>query len=261
MKRGWLAPLVVIGAAVLMLGSVPAGAKPAAAPQARVKLNNLTVLDNHGVPIPGVSGVVYCAGTDPCQEAQADQHGNVTPFFVNPNVQYQVFGFGRNTGWACGGFPFQGALWWFGASINVSGRDLARPTGFVVARPDCGITLHVLRADNHQPFAPGGNNSGALVRICPAVGCIEQGPGANVIFPQADANGDVGVPALNPDTEYSFQAMAVNVPGWSCPDYTDLQANPPINYWFGPLREPFKYDVIGTPADLDNTTFYIADCA
>ncbi len=121
-----------------------------------------------------------------------------------------------------------------------------------------GITLHILRADG-QPFAPGGQHAGAIMRICPVVSCPDQGSGPGVVFPLADENGDVVVPALDPDAQYSFMPMAQNVPDWNCPDYTDL-GPPLINYWFGPLREPFKYDVIGTPADLDNTTFYIAEC-
>src|SRR3954449_4503976 len=186
-KRRWLVPLVVIAAAVLMLASLPAGAKPATPPGPQVKISNLTVLDDHGNPIPGESGVIYCAGSNPCQASEADQHGAINPFFVNPNVQYTVWGFGRNTGWACGGFDFMDARWWFGPQSHVLGRELTHPTGFVVTRPECGITLHILRADNQQPFAPGGGNFGANMRICPVVGCIESGPGANVIFPLADA--------------------------------------------------------------------------
>ena len=132
MKRGWFAPLVVIGAATFMLTSVPAGAKPAAPPQAQVKLNNLKVLDGDGHPFPGEAGVVYCAGTDPCQAATTDQNGNVNPFFVNPNIEYRVFGFATNTGWSCGGYPLNDKLWWFGTTSNGLGRTFARPATFVV---------------------------------------------------------------------------------------------------------------------------------
>jgi hypothetical protein len=122
------------------------------------------------------------------------------------------------------------------------------------------LTLHILRADNHQPFPPGGSNSGALVRICPVVSCPDQGSGPGVLFPPADANGDVVVRDLDPALEYDILPMVVNMPGWSCPDYSD--PNTGDNYWFPPAPPvtPTAHDVTGTPSALDDTTYFIDDC-
>ncbi len=125
------------------------------------------------------------------------------------------------------------------------------------------FTLHLLRADNHQPFPAGGETGGklggALARICPVASCPDQGSGPTVVFPLADANGDVVVRGLDPAVEYDFLPMVINMPGWSCPDYTD--PNTGDNYLVPPAPvTPTAHDVTGTPTALDNTTFFIDDC-
>ena len=121
------------------------------------------------------------------------------------------------------------------------------------------ITLHILRADNHEPFPPSTTNSGALVRICPVATCPDQGNGPGVVFPRANASGDVHVQGLDPSVEYDFNAMMVNMPGWACPGYTDPSTGD--KYWFppAPADAPTRPDVTGTPPALDGTTFYISD--
>ena len=103
--------------------------------------------------------------------------------------------------------------------------------------------------------------AGANLRICPVVGCVTDGPNATVIYPLADAHGDVVLnDVLDPAVEYNFLAMVVNVPGGTCPDYTDPQTG--AFYWFPPAPSsdaPFEHGVTGTPSAMDNTTFYISD--
>jgi hypothetical protein len=233
---------------ITMIGwSGAAGAQP----QPRVKLQNLTVVDGDGNPFPGFAGVIYCAGTDPCQLAAADSHGNVTGFSVNPNVTYQMFGF-ASTDWNCGGWipPFSpDEQWYFSPATTALGRTYVRPTTFVVARPNC-TGLHILHAETKQPFALG-PGVWVGVRACPVVGCIDGGPGSNVAYGVADANGDVAVPNLDPGVEYEFLAMARNIDGCS-PGYVD-----PVNgdqYWFATGGA-----VTGTPGELEGTTFSISD--
>jgi hypothetical protein len=204
----------------------------------------LKVVDGDGNPLPGESGVIYCVAPGDCQSASANPDGSIQPFFVDPNVQYQVFGFARNTGWGCG-FEFDGMRWWFSASTTVLGKSLARPTTFVVQHKSC-LELHVLRADDGQPFPSGV----ALVRACPTVGCVSDGPGANVVYGSSAADGTVGLEGLDPAVEYDFLAMAVDVPGWTCPDYSDGTKS----YWF-----PAGGQVTGVPGALEGTTFSIAD--
>jgi len=138
------------------------------------------------------------------------------------------------------------------------------PTTRVAACVTPCMKLHILRADNHLPFPPGGSSggklAGAVVRICPVASCPAQGSGPTVVFPLADANGDVFVRNLDPAAEYDYLPMVINMPGWSCPDYTDPSTGD--NYWFppAPAATPTAHDVTGTLSALDNTTFFIDDC-
>jgi hypothetical protein len=246
MRRHVRSFAVVIAA--LVMGMIGWSGSAGAQTQPRLKLQNLTVLDGDGNPFPGTAGVIYCAGADPCQLALADAHGKVSSFFVNPNVDYQMFGFAANTGWGCGGWiPPQSPseVWYFGASTTAIGRTYAQPTTFVVPRPHC-TGLHILNAATNQPFALGHT----VVRVCPVVGCVADGPGANVVYAVADANGDVSAPNLDPAIEYEFLAMATDIEGWNCPGYTD--PNSGVSYWFAPT-------VTGTPLAIEGTTFSISD--
>jgi hypothetical protein len=237
----------------LVTWGAPSGASPPANHQPQITVRNLRVVDGNGQPIPAVkgadSGVLACLPTaPPCAIGFADANGRVR-LDVNPTLKYHVFGFARNTGW-CNGYELDGALWYFSAnSIDVSGGQLARPNTFVVAQPNC-ITMHILDPSG-EPYPAGWGTSGprAGMRICPVDNCIDQGPNANVVYPGADANGDVVVAGLDPATQFTFLAMAVNIGG--CPPYyTD-----PINgdhYWF-----PAGNQTVGTPSDLAGTTFSI----
>ncbi len=250
MKRGWFAPLVVIGAATFMLTSVPAGAKPAAPPQAQVKLNNLKVLDGDGHPFPGEAGVVYCAGTDPCQAATTDQNGNVNPFFVNPNIEYRVFGFATNTGWGCGGYPLNDKLWWFGPTSNGLGRTFARPATFVVTRPNCTGTATVLNGETGTAFPAG---TGGGVMACTASSCVFVGMDANGVVQLhnwTDNQGVVQMADLDPNVEYQFSAWVTNPAGWdtSCA-YTPDGG---ITNFF------FSANVTGHQSDVNGTQFTIS---
>jgi hypothetical protein len=237
---------MALGVASLVLASTPAGAQPAAPPAPKIRVSNLTVLDGDGNPFPGEAGVVYCAGTDPCQASTTDQNGAVTPFFVDPNVQYQIFGFATNTGWSCGGFPLNDKLWWFGTGTNGLGRTLAAPATFVVTRPECPLEFHILNADdNDQPFALGH----AGMWACPAANCITaDGPDKNIVFAGANAEGDVTMSGLDPAVEYSFVFYATDVEGWSCPSFSFEG----VDYWTAAT-------VTGVPAAVDGTTAHISD--
>jgi len=243
-------------------------ASPPVTPNAQVKLANFTVLDQYGSPFQGSgvvspapfdadSGVIYCVDgqQNSCLAAPADQHGNVQGFYVNPNVKYQVFGFAKNTGWGCGqGFVIGSDDFYFGTSTVALGRQLTAPSTLVVARPTSCTEMHILNAATGAPFSPANwgtpSHVGAGMRICPVTNCIDQGlAGANVMYPGADANGDVFVANLDAGTQYTFLAMVRDIAGCT-PDYTDGSSN----YWFPPGGT-----VTGTPSDLAGTTFYIDD--
>jgi hypothetical protein len=242
---------VAVLLAALAIALVGWSGSAGAQTQPRLKLLNLTVLDGDGNPFPGLAGVIYCAGTDPCQLAAADSHGKVTGFSVNPNATYQVFGF-ASTDWNCGGWipPFSpNERWYFSESTTALGRTFAQPTTFVIARPTC-TNLHILHAETQQPFALD-PEVWVGVRACPVIGCVDSGPDANVVYGVADANGDTPMANLDPTVEYEFLAMARNIDGCS-PGYVDPVTGD--EYWFAQGGA-----VTGTPSELEGTTFSISD--
>ena len=245
-RRVWCTLLVTLGAAGLVSLATPAGATPSIPPAPQMRVNNLHVVDGDGHPFPGEAGVVYCAGADPCQASTTDPQGNVTPFFVNPNVQYRVFAFATDTGWRCGGYPLIGKLWWFGTGSDVLGKGLAIPATLVVAKPDCPLQFRILDAeDGDTPFALGH----AGMWACPVENCVTaDGPDKNIVFAGADADGNVTMSGLDPAVEYSFVFYATDVAGWSCPTFS-FQGT---DYW----QEPA---VIGVPSAVDGHTAYISD--
>jgi hypothetical protein len=89
-----------------------------------------------------------------------------------------------------------------------------------------------------------------LMRICPTVGCVEDGPNANVKYAGADANGDVSVGGLDPATQYDFKAMAIDIDG--CAPYYQGAATGDQKFWFAP-------EVFGTPSEVSGKTFKIVD--
>lgn len=249
--------------------------KPNCSPSVPTPGPTATLLNGEtGTAFPvGIAGLMACtngtcvfAGTDANGVAQltnwTDTTGAVQLPNLDPNVAYTFSAWAQNpTGWdtTCAYTPDNGATNFF-FSANVTGHlsDVVGTT-FSIYQPTCppppptpspGIELHILRADDSQPFALGGAGVWTGLRICPLVGCVSEGSGANVVYADADATGNVVVPNLDPAVQYVFRAMARNVDGWSCPAYTD--PNTGENYWFAP-------HVTGTPSAVNGTTFHISD--
>ena len=251
-------PLVVIAAAVLTLASVPAGRSPRHLTASQDQ-QTPTVLDESREPHPRSSRSRLLHRTRRAR-GTADQHGSVNAFFVNPNVQYQVFGFGRNTGWACGGF-LKGALWWFGTESTFRTGPRA-PDRLVVTRPDCGITP-TFSGRTTTSRSPVGNNAGALVSDLPGgvLPCQSRAfPAPFVIFPLADANGDVAVPALDADTEYSFQPILSTCPVGLARTTQIFRRTRQINYWFDRSGSHSNTTLTARPPTWTTPASYIGDC-
>lgn len=118
--------------------------------------------------------------------------------------------------------------------------------------PSGAGALHarILNARTSEPFAPWANDAGPLLRACPKVGCVE---GSNDKYAGADAKGDVVMPDLDPNVEYSFTAMAIDIDG--CPPFYENPSNPRNaghKYWFAP-------EVFGRANDVEGTTFEVVD--
>ena len=116
--------------------------------------------------------------------------------------------------------------------------------------PASGMHVRILNARTHEPFAPWANDTGPLLRACPRVGCVE---GSNDKYAGADAKGDVVMPDLDPNIEYSFTAMAIDIDG--CPPFYENPSNPRNaghKYWFAP-------EVFGRQSEVEGTTFEVVD--
>jgi hypothetical protein len=115
--------------------------------------------------------------------------------------------------------------------------------------PDA-VQVRILNARTNEPFPEWANDAGALLRACPKVGCVDDGSNRNDMYSNAFANGDVVMHGLDPSTEYTFKAMAIDVDG--CPPYYQGAATGDKKFWFAP-------DVSGTPSEVDGTTFQVVD--
>jgi hypothetical protein len=202
--------------------------------------------------------VVGCIDSGPGANVQygvADATGNASVPNLDPAVEYEYVAMARNIDGCAPGYvdPVTGDQYWFAAGGPFTGTPAELDGTTFVISDNCNapsIALRIVRADTNQPFALGGD-VWVGVRVCPVVGCVDSGPGSNVVYGNANANGDITVLNLDPTVDYEFTAMASNIDGCS-PGYVDpVTGN---EYWFATGGS-----VTGTPAELDGTTFVISD--
>ena len=216
---------VVIGAATFMLTSVPAGAKPAAPPQAQVKLNNLKVLDGDGHPFPGRSRrrLLRRNGTRARRQRRIRTATSIPSSSIRTSNTASL-GFATNTGWSCGGYPLNDKLWWFGPTSNGLGRTFPRAQRPSSSRgSNCTGTATVLNGEQRGPRFPAGTGGGVMA--CTASSCLFVGMDANGVVQLhnwADNQGVVQMADLDPNAEHQFTAWVTNPAGWdtSCAYYT-----------------------------------------